>query len=212
MHEIFFVLEIIGTVAFAIAGAMAAIYKHLDIFGVLVCGLLTALGGGVTRDVLLGSVPPSMFLNYSYPAAAVIASLVTFIVAKILKEAFETKGTLIDRVNNIFDAIGLGVFTVAGINVAENSGYADNATFVIFLGLLTGCGGGILRDICIREIPFVFSKRIYAVASLAGGTVYYLMHITFSLNVTLSVICGVGVVFLLRLFASVFRWDLPKAY
>ena len=212
MDGIFFALEIVGTVAFAVSGAMAAMHKHLDIFGVLFCGIVTALGGGVIRDTLLGNLPPAMFRSYSYLIAAVITGIVTFIIASILNSRFETKAAAIDRVNNIFDAIGLGVFTVAGINLAANSGYGENAFFVIFLGMTTGCSGGILRDICIREIPFVFSKRVYAVASLFGGCIYYLMHIYFDLNGVLSVICGIGTVFILRLLASVFRWDLPKAY
>lgn len=212
MDGIFFALEIVGTVAFAVSGAMAAMHKHLDIFGVLFCGIVTALGGGVIRDTLLGNLPPAMFRSYSYLIAAVITGIVTFIIASILNSRFETKAAAIDRVNNIFDAIGLGVFTVAGINLAANSGYGENAFFAIFLGMTTGCGGGILRDICIREIPFVFSKRVYAVASLFGGCIYYLMHIYFDLNGVLSVMCGIGAVFILRLLASVFRWDLPKAY
>ncbi len=212
MEKLFFFLEIIGTAAFAVSGAMAAMHKHLDIFGVLFCGIVTALGGGVIRDTLLGSLPPAMFKSYSYLITAVAAGVVTFIAARILNSKFETKAASIDRVNNIFDAVGLGVFTVAGINLAVNSGYSDNAFFVIFLGMTTGCGGGIFRDICIREVPLVFSKRIYAVASLAGGCVYYFMHVYLNLHGVLSVAVGIGVVFVLRLLASVFRWDLPKAY
>lgn len=212
MEKLFFFLEIIGTAAFAVSGAMAAMHKHLDIFGVLFCGIVTALGGGVIRDTLLGSLPPAMFKSYSYLITAVAAGVVTFVAARILNSKFETKAASIDRVNNIFDAVGLGVFTVAGINLAVNSGYSDNAFFVIFLGMTTGCGGGIFRDICIREVPLVFSKRIYAVASLAGGCVYYFMHVYLNLHGVLAVAVGIGVVFVLRLLASVFRWDLPKAY
>ncbi len=212
MDGIFFSLEIIGTAAFAVSGAMAAMHKHLDIFGVLFCGIVTALGGGVIRDTLLGNLPPAMFRSYSYLIAAVTAACVTFAAAKALNSKFETKAAAIDRVNNIFDAVGLGVFTVAGINLAASSGYADNAFFVIFLGMTTGCGGGIFRDICIREIPLVFSKRVYAVASLVGGSVYYLLNVVWETNGVLAAVGGIGTVFALRLLASVFRWDLPKAY
>ncbi len=212
MEKLFFFLEIIGTAAFAVSGAMAAMHKHLDIFGVLFCGIVTALGGGVIRDTLLGSLPPEMFKSYSYLITAVAAGVAAFVAARILNSKFETKAASIDRVNNIFDAVGLGVFTVAGINLAVNSGYSDNAFFVIFLGMTTGCGGGIFRDICIREVPLVFSKRIYAVASLAGGCVYYFMHVYLNLHGVLAVAAGIGVVFVLRLLASVFRWDLPRAY
>lgn len=212
MSDIILVLELIGTVAFAVSGAVAAMEKHLDIFGVLFCGIITALGGGTIRDTLLGKFPPAMFSDYIYLIFAIGTSLVAFIVAKILNTRFERNVKVIDKVNNVFDAVGLGVFTVVGINAAIRAGFTDNAFFAIFLGATTGCGGGILRDIIIREIPSVFTKRIYAVASLAGGTLYYLLLVTFSLGNILSVSASIALIFILRLLASVFRWDLPKAY
>ena len=212
MDDIVFVLEIIGTAAFAISGAAVSINKHLDIFGVLFCALTTALGGGVMRDIILGNLPPTMFRNYVYVCVAIGVAVLTFIVAKAFKKFYLKEITVIDKVNNIFDAAGLGVFTVTGINIAIASGYADNMFFVIFLGMTTGCGGGIIRDVLVREVPFVLSKRIYAVASIAGGVVYYLMYVTFSLGEVVSVLCSIIVIFLLRILASVFRWDLPKAF
>lgn len=212
MSDIILVLELIGTVAFAVSGAVAAMEKHLDIFGVLFCGIITALGGGTIRDTLLGKFPPAMFSDYIYLIFAIGTSLIAFIVAKLLNTRFERNVKVIDKVNNVFDAVGLGVFTVVGINAAIRAGFSDNAFFAIFLGATTGCGGGILRDIIIREIPSVFTKRIYAVASLAGGTLYYLLLVTFSLGNILSVSASIALIFVLRLLASVFRWDLPKAY
>ncbi len=212
MSDIILVLELIGTVAFAVSGAVAAMEKHLDIFGVLFCGIITALGGGTIRDTLLGKFPPAMFSDYIYLIFAVATSLVAFIAAKILNTRFERNVKIIDKVNNFFDAIGLGVFTVVGIDAAINAGFPQNAFFAIFLGATTGCGGGILRDIIIREIPSVFTKRIYAVASLAGGTLYYLLLVTFSVGNIIAVSASIALIFLLRLFASLFRWDLPKAY
>lgn len=212
MGDIVLILEIIGTAAFAISGAAVSINKHLDIFGVLFCALTTAFGGGVMRDVILGNLPPTMFRNYIYVSVAVGVAVLTFVVAKAFKKFYLKEITVIDKVNNIFDAAGLGVFTVTGINIAIASGYADNMFFVIFLGMTTGCGGGIVRDVLVREVPFVLSKRIYAVASIAGGIVYYFMFVTFSLGEVLSVICSIMVIFILRILASIFHWDLPKAF
>lgn len=211
MDTMILVLEIIGTCAFAISGAVLGITKRFDIFGVVFSATITALGGGTIRDILLGNLPPAMFKNYIYLIFAVATSVLTFTIARILKSKFSENLVIIDKVNNIFDALGLGVFTVVGMNVAINSGYAENAFFVIFLGMTTGCGGGILRDVIVSEVPFVLRKRIYAVASIAGGILYYVLHITLSVNEIISTIAGIVLIFTLRLLASVFKWDLPKA-
>lgn len=211
MDTVLLIFELIGTCAFAISGAVLAITKRFDIFGVIFSGILTALGGGTIRDLLLGNLPPAMFRNYIYLIFAVVTCVLTFVIASILKNKFSENIIVIDKVNNVFDAIGLGVFTIVGMNVAINNGFADNFFFVVFLGMTTGCGGGILRDAIIGEVPFVFRKRIYAVASIAGGIVYYLMHITFSQHVVFSAIIGIILIFVLRILASVFKWDLPKA-
>lgn len=212
MQGIAFVLEIIGTCAFAVSGSVAAMEQHLDIFGVLFCGIVTAVGGGTIRDMLLGNLPPVMFSNYVYLVFAAAGSLITFITAKILNKKFERNVKLIDRSNNIFDAAGLGIFTVSGINTAVACGFPGNGFLLVFLGMTTGCGGGILRDIILRKVPFVFTKRIYAVASLAGGLLYYLLMTFTSLPDTLCSAAGVVFIVLLRILASHFKWDLPKAY
>ncbi len=211
MDTMILVLELIGTCAFAISGAVLGITKRFDIFGVVFSGIITALGGGTIRDLLLGNLPPAMFKNYIYLIFAVATCVLTFTVARILKSKFSENIVIIDKVNNIFDALGLGVFTIVGMNVAINSGFGDNFFFVIFLGMTTGCGGGILRDVIVSEVPFVLKKRIYAVASIAGGGIYYLLNITFDLGEVLPVVVGILTIFALRIFASVFKWDLPKA-
>lgn len=211
MDTMLLVLELIGTCAFAISGAVLGITKRFDIFGVIFSGIITALGGGTIRDLLLGNLPPAMFRNYIYLIFAVATCLLTFIIASILKNKFSENIVVIDKVNNIFDAIGLGVFTIVGMNVAINSGFADNFFFVVFLGMTTGCGGGILRDAIVGEVPFVLRKRVYAVASIAGGIVYYVMYIMFDQGVVISAVVGITLIFALRILASVFKWDLPKA-
>lgn len=211
MDTMLLVLELIGTCAFAISGAVLGITKRFDIFGVIFSGIITALGGGTIRDLLLGNLPPAMFRNYIYLIFAVATCLLTFIIASILKNKFSENIVVIDKVNNIFDAIGLGVFTIVGMNVAIRNGFVHNFFFVVFLGMTTGCGGGILRDVIVSEVPFVLKKRVYAVASIVGGIVYYLMYITFDQSAVLSAVVGITLIFVLRILASVFKWDLPKA-
>ncbi len=211
MDSIILILEIIGTIAFAVSGSMVSINKRLDIFGVIFCAVVTALGGGVLRDMLLANLPPVMFREYIYVIVALITAFATFIIAHFIGKKYTENIEIIDKVDNIFDAVGLGVFTVVGINTAISSGYGDNAFFAIFLGMTTGCGGGIIRDVIVREVPFVLSKRIYAVASIGGGIVYYVMYVTLGFNEFLSVLTGIILIFAVRILASVFRWDLPKA-
>lgn len=209
MEDVFLVLEMIGVVAFAVSGAAAAIDKNTDIFGVVFLGVTTALGGGVFRDVMLGYLPPRMFEDYSYAAAAIISSLLVFAAARIWREGYFGHRDRIDAAVNVFDAIGLGVFTVSGMNLAIAHDGITNPLLVIVLGMATGIGGGMIRDVMIGEIPFVLRKRVYAVASLAGGCVYYLMYM-WRLSSTASALTSIAVVFAIRMLATAFKWSLPK--
>lgn len=206
---IFFIVEITGTVAFATSGAMVAISKRVDIFGVLVLSSITALGGGCIRDILIGTLPPRMFSDYRYVAVAACVSLIVFIVAYIFRDLYQKSQKIVDSVNNIFDAAGLGVFTVTGVQVAIESGFKMNGILVVCLGVITGIGGGVLRDVMLREIPFVLKKRIYALASIAGGVVYYNLYLA-SFGRTKAIVIAVIVTFTIRMLATVFKLDLPK--
>lgn len=210
--EIFFsILEIAGTVSFAISGAMAALEKKVDLFGVIVLGITTALAGGIFRDMLVGRVPPAAFSDGTYMKIAFVTSVIVFLAAWIFSDKYVNKIEIIDTINNIFDAAGLGAFTITGAKVAMSMGYTDNSFFVIFLGMVTGVGGGILRDLMIGEIPFILRKRIYAVASLLGGCVYYVLLSKDVADMTAAFI-GIGIVFGLRMLATIFRWNLPKVF
>lgn len=209
MGNAFFILEMIGVAAFAVSGAAAAIDKNADIFGVVFLGMTTALGGGVFRDILLGYLPPRMFENYTYVAAAILASLLVFAAARIWRDGYFSHRDRIDAVVNVFDAVGLGVFTVSGMNLAIAHNGITNALLVIVLGMATGIGGGMVRDIMIGEIPFVLRKRVYAVASLAGGCVYYLMYL-WKIDSVVSAVVAIIVVFAIRMFATAYKWSLPK--
>ncbi len=208
MDEVMFVLELIGAAAFAVSGAMVAIEKRADIFGVLFLAVTTALGGGVIRDVLIGRIPPVMFVSYWYLLISVIAALTVFIDAYLRGEKYKLHLDRLDAVNNVFDAIGLAVFTVSGMNAAMP--VSDNVILVLFVGMCTGVGGGMLRDIMTNTMPKVLRKRVYAVASLLGGGLYYAMY-ALGANQLVSLVCGMLLIFALRLFATAFKWNLPSA-
>lgn len=204
-----YILEMVGTVSFAISGSMVAIKKRVDVFGVVVLGVMTALGGGIVRDILIGHLPPAMFSDYRYVLVAVITSVVVFIIAYIFRDLYQRSEKSVDTVNNIFDALGLGVFTVMGAKVAISSGFTVNGILVVCLAVVTGVGGGLIRDVMLMEIPFVLKKRIYAVASILGGTAYHLMYVH-SVDTEIATAVSVLIVFSVRILATVFKLDLPK--
>lgn len=158
------IFEVIGTIAFAAAGALVGIHKRLDLFGVFMLALTTAVGGGIVRDVLIGINPPTAFV---YPLFTII-SLVTAIIVSIGYQ-------WINKFNNIIlicDAVGLGAFTAAGANMSFL--YEYHRLFItVMMAVLSGVGGGIIRDVFVREIPFIFQKEVYAVASIAGAMCFF---------------------------------------
>ncbi len=210
MYYLFTVLELIGVLAFAVSGAMVSVKKNMDIFGVTFLGLITAFGGGILRDTLIGKVPPAFFTNYWMVLAGGVAALVVFWVARIIKERYFSREDAIEHINNVFDALGLGAFAVTGAQVTMQAGFEKQWFLVLVMGLTTAIGGGLLRDLMLREIPFVLNKRIYAIAALFGATFYYMMQ---RLGVT-ELICaltGIFVTFLLRILATHYKWNLPHA-
>lgn len=206
----FLVCEWLGTAAFAVSGAMVAIDKGMDLFGVIFLAMVTALGGGTLRDVLIGHFPPRMFTNYQYLTLAVVCALAVFLLADVFKERYVKSEHGIERVNNVFDAIGLGVFAVSGARIGMEAGFMDNAFLVTFLGMTTAVGGGMIRDVLLKEIPFVLNKRIYAVAAIAGALTYWVIEVVF-LNPVLAYALGWLVVVTLRMLATIYKWNLPKA-
>lgn len=201
--------ELVGTIAFALSGALLAIEKRLDIFGILLLSIITALGGGTIRDLLLGITPPKMFYSYQYLALAAAAALITFLAARRSRGIFGRFQSLMDALFVFSDALGLGIFAVIGTEAGLAAGYGDIPFLCIFLGMTTGVGGGILRDIMCGDIPFVLRKHIYAVAAIAGGLVFYVLIRT-GLDGTLAALAGVVVTVALRLLAWHYRWNLPR--
>ena len=201
-------LEIICTAAFAISGAMIAIDKGADIFGVLFLALITALGGGIIRDTLLGNTPPVMFTSYTYVAVAVLCGLGLFALAYSNLERYSRLYDWMDRVVNIFDAVGLAVFTVSGVNLAASLHGMANPLLLCLMGMTTGVGGGMLRDVLTNSMPMVLKSRIYAVASLSGALAYYLL-LRLGAGETLSAVITCLFIFALRMLATIFNWNLP---
>lgn len=208
-ETIIFILEIIGTIAFASSGALVGIRKNMDIFGVLVLGITTAVGGGCIRDLILGITPPKMFHNFAYVGAAIATSCLLFLLVYVKKKLLESRFLEIyERAMNTFDAIGLGIFTITGIRTAIAVSERPNLFLLIFVGVVTGIGGGMLRDIMSGSTPFVFVKHVYACASLAGAVLYILLYNRLS-EAAAMVISAVAVI-LIRLLAAHYRWNLPR--
>ena len=207
IHILSFLTELIGTIAFSISGAMLAIERNLDLFGVVFLGAVTAIGGGIIRDLLLGQIPPQAFLNYIYMLFAVVTALVVFVIAHWRARQGKSIAFINDTVLNIFDAAGLGIFSVIGVQNTISAGFGDNAFFCVFLGLTTGVGGGMLRDVLSRSTPAVLRKHIYALASLAGALCYYLLQIYAP---AVSILVSTLLVVVLRVLASHYRWTLPR--
>lgn len=198
--------EIVGTVAFALSGAIIGLKKKMDIFGICVLGITTAVGGGILRDIILGITPPATFSNPIFVIMATITSILVFISFK--RDLIWNK-RVYEIILFLADSTGLGIFTVCGMNVAIKAGFADNAFLVVFVGVVTGVGGGVLRDIFAGDRPYIFVKHIYACASLVGGFVAEVMWPVFGANVSMA--AGFTVITLIRIFSARFRWTLPNA-
>lgn len=208
--SLLFFVEAIGTIAFASSGAMVAVKKQMDLLGIIVLGVTTAVGGGMLRDIIIGNIPPSLFTDPIYVLLAFITVMLLFITVRrnqnfLLGRHMAT----FEKIMNIFDAIGLGAFTVVGIDTAVLAGYGDYHFLIIFLGVITGVGGGILRDIMAGQTPNVLKKHIYACASIAGAILYasLMNHI----NDNIAMLAGAAAVIIIRLLATRFCWNLPTA-
>ena len=204
IDTLFLVLELIGTAAFAVSGAMTGLQKRMDLFGVCMLGVTTAVGGGVLRDILLGNVPPNMFRDPTYAAVAVAVSLILFLPG--VRRCLTWDSRRFNLVLLIMDTLGLSIFTVTGMGVAYSYTARPTLFLLCFVGVITGVGGGVLRDIMAGDTPYIFRKHVYASASLAGALVCGLLHATSSV---IAMFAGAVVISLIRLLSAYFRWNLP---
>lgn len=208
-EDILIVLEVLGTVAFAISGALVAIKVRYDIFGVCVVGVVTAVGGGIMRDLIIGEIPPAIFNNFYIVLIALVTSLLVFIFSYIKRSDFNNLKEKIEQVNNFFDAVGLAAFTVMGMELAFTKGLSSNLFLSVTMALLTAVGGGVLRDLLTETQPYIFKKHIYASASLLGAFLYFGLEKLFEIKM-LSTLSGLIFIIGIRLLATKYRWSLPK--
>lgn len=190
--------EIIGTIAFAISGAVTGIKKKLDLFGIIFLAVTTAVGGGIFRDLIIGNTPPAAFTNPTSCIISIITSLIVFLFYEKIK-----------KLKNIImssDALGLGVFTAIGCRAAIVHG-AGNAFFIITMGLITGVGGGMLRDVLAENVPFILRKEIYAVASIIGAVCFYCIRGFLPEIISMYICCAI--VFIIRILSVIYDLNLP---
>ena len=211
MYTYITLFEIIGTIAFALSGAMKAADYDLDLFGIIIIGVTTATGGGIFRDLILGKTPPSAFANSQYVLTAAVTAFLVFCVLYI----FHGKLDLGDEGREKFeiilllaDSLGLGIFTAMGVRTAWNM-YPDADMFLyVFCGVVTGVGGGLLRDTMLSCMPAIFTKHIYASACIAGAIVQVLLFRKGFYEAGLWT--ATIIVVLIRLVAARRHWSLPK--
>lgn len=204
-EAVLLLFEMIGTVAFSISGAMTGIKKGMDAFGVVTLGLVTAVGGGIIRDLVLGITPPMTFRNPVYAIAAVCTALILCFPG-VLRQ-LNRNHRLYDAVMLVMDSLGLGIFTVVGIQTAGMVTSSGSIFLLLFVGVITGVGGGVLRDVLAGDRPYIFVKHIYACASLTGAVLCIFL---WPISGSAAMIAGAGAVVVLRLCAARFRWSLPR--
>jgi uncharacterized membrane protein YeiH len=197
----FYFIDILGTIAFAVSGVLVAMHKKMDIFGILIIAFVTSVGGGTLRDILIGQVPVSWMLDMTYTYVIIGAS----VFAVILRDKINYLRTSLF----LFDTIGIGLYTVVGIEKGLNAGL--NPIICIALGTISACFGGVLRDILCNEIPVIFRKEIYATACILGGVFYFLIRKLPIDSDLIFVIAGL-VVILIRILAVKFKIALPSLY
>lgn len=207
MKTFVLILELIGTVAFAASGAIIAIRKKMDVFGVAVLALTTAVGGGIIRDLILDITPPAIFLDPAYALTAAAVSLIVFI--RPVRYYLTGNHTVYQRTMLVMDSLGLGIFTAVGTNIARSVHPEAGAFLAVFVGTLTGVGGGVMRDVMAGDTPYIFVKHVYACASIAGAIVcVWTGNI---LGEAWSMMAGAGTVVLIRILSATFKWNLPRA-
>lgn len=196
-----FIVEVLGTIAFALSGTFAAMQKRFDPFGVMIIAFATAVGGGTIRDLLIG-VPVAWMRNLTICGVVFVTVIVSMFFTSVEKN-FKT--TLF-----FFDSLGLGLFTIVG---AQKGLQADlHPVICIVLGTITGCFGGVLRDILLNRVPLIFRKEIYATACIVGGAAYLILISFTRLPYAFIQILTIILIIVIRILAVKYRWQIPKFY
>ncbi len=200
--------EIAGTIAFAVSGALVGISRRMDIFGILVLALSTAIGGGIIRDILVGNIPPNSFKTSLYIVLTTVTTFMVFFIyrSQILRYMSRRK---LSKMYLLADTLGLASFTVTGTTIGFNA-YPEYPLLAVTLGLITAVGGGIIRDVLAQRIPSVLQEEIYALPSIVGGIVFYLVASSSNDYWYLASPISFFVVFLLRSIGIYYHLSLPK--
>jgi uncharacterized membrane protein YeiH len=197
--DLIYVLDIIGTFAFAISGALVASKKEFDLFGVVIIAFVTAVGGGMTRDVLIDAHPINWIGDLNYIWTILAAVVFTFL--------FKSKIAPLSKTMFLFDTIGIGVFTLLGTQ--KGLSYDLHPFIAVVMGMVSSVIGGVIRDVLTNEVPLIFKKEIYASACLAGGTVYLVTN-HFQLPENIQFTTTIATVIIIRILAVKFHLELPK--
>lgn len=195
------VIDLLGTFSFAVSGAFLAMQKKLDPFGVLVLSFVTAIGGGTLRDIMIGNLPVSWLKNDTTTIVIFSAAILTMLFGRFLKHLTTTLF--------LFDALGLGLFTIVGIELAIEKEFSIGVC--IALGTITACFGGVIRDVLLNDVPLLFRKEIYALACITGGLSYFVLR-RINLDEDVSKTIGILIIFLIRIIAVRYKLSLPQFY
>ena len=209
MSTVLTVIEIIGVLSFSISGALMAIDKENDFLGVVFLAIITSFGGGMLRDIFIGNTPPVFFKLFHLIIVSVITSTLVFLIATVFKKQYVKNEKLVQAINNYLDAAGLGVFVISGARICMEAGF-ENPFLIIVMGMISGTGGSMTRDIIMREVPALLRKHIYLMAALAGATIYYFL-VRFGVSDMFAVPIGAVSIVIIRILATVFKWNMPKA-
>lgn len=216
--DFIYVMDIIGVIAFAVAGAMIAIENDMDLFGVIILALITCTGGGAIRDITVGRIPPMMFQDPVYIILSIITAVVVFCFVYWIRmhkdimspEKKKMVAATYQKLLLVTDSLGLAAFTVDGVYTGRHLSAPNNTNYflIIFLGVVTGVGGSVLRDVCAMQKPYIFVRHIYAVASLVGAVAAALLPLVTTESNAQTV--GFILVLLIRYLAAHFKLDLPR--
>lgn len=195
------IIEILGTFSFAVSGAFFAMEKKLDPFGVIIIAFVTAIGGGTLRDVIIGNLPVSWLRNGT--------ATITIFIGAIVSLFFEIRLRQLTTTLFLFDALGLGLFTIVGIEMAHE--YHFSIGICIALGTITASFGGVIRDVLLNNVPLVFRKEIYAMASVIGGMIYFLL-LKINIDDDFAKVICILLIFSIRIIAVKYKLGLPAFY
>lgn len=200
MYSFFDILDLLGTLAFAISGALAGRERRLDLFGMTILAFATAIGGGTVRDMMIGYTPVMWLTNLNYFYVTLLGVAMAIV--------FYKKFNFLRYSLFLFDTIGIAVFTLIGIEKGMNVGL--HPIICVTLGTITACFGGVIRDILANKIPIIFKQEIYATACIVGGLMYYVLNY-FDLSKDILYVGTAGIIIVIRILAVKYKWSLPFA-